>query len=368
VNKKSTVNEIFLIRAFACISVVLLHAIGVTTKIYNVPSDALFSQARLGLLFATPLFIILSEFLLSYSYNEKLPRGFFKKRTKYILAPFVFMALFYALVVNLPVFTWEGLVSVFFINVTGGYHGYFILIIFQFYVLHSIFIKFEKRFSPKWVLLVTFTLNVAYLAFFNLSSPPQALPNGDEIWRRWYWFPFVAWIFYFTLAYYCGKYFEAFKTIVQKNLLVIILSVFLSFFLLYNLYSSFVIPSMSSKRVDILFYTVGLWFLLFYISNKIKKVPLVIMLISKLSFGIYLLHPFYIRILMNNIDRSNFSNLYVHFAFLFFVAIVASGLTTYLLSLTKIGRYFVGSVGKVYIKKGSKTGYVNNDGLERSTG
>lgn len=127
----------------------------------------------------------------------------------------------------------------------------------------------------------------------------------------------------------------------------------LSFGVIYNLYTNFITPSMASKRVAILIFTVNIWFVLLYVSTKLNKVPRVVLTNSKLSFGIYLLHPFYTRIINKNSDHFMFPNLYIHALFLFIVAVLASGLTTYLLAKTKVGQYFVGSVGNIY-KKNSK--------------
>ncbi|MCU1807076.1 acyltransferase family protein [Cytobacillus firmus] len=351
--KKGKVNEIFFIRSIACICVVLLHAIGIVTREFGVTPDTLFSQSRLLLLFATPLFIILSEFLLAYSYPEKTPRNFFSKRLKYILIPFIIMAFIYSLDVNLrsAEFDLNSIWNIFLINLTGGFHGYFILIIFQFYLLHVLFIKFEHKLSPKMVLFISLVINVLYLSFFNLTDPPENLAHGQEIWRRWYWYPFVGWIFYFTLAYYCGKYFDLFKARVQRYIIPILFAIIISVAVIYTAYTNFIIPSMSSKRVDILFYATLMWFLLFYIATKIKKVPKFVIIISKLSFGIYLLHPIFFRMLQENIDPSSSSNIYVYFTIIFLMGFLLSALTTYLLSLTKVGQFIIGATGKMYKKQ-----------------
>ncbi|MBD1381378.1 acyltransferase family protein [Metabacillus arenae] len=364
--KKNVVNEIFFIRAFACLAVVLLHAIGASMNVFGIPQNehSVINNSRLLLLFATPLFIIISEFLLSYSYSEKLPKTFFPKRIKYILVPFIFMALLYSIVTNYPNLNFESVLDIFLHNLQGNYHGYFILIIFQFYILHALFIKVENKVSPIVILIVTFIINVGYLSYFNLTSPPNTLTNGDVIWKRWYWYPFLAWIFYFAIAYYCGKHFERFKELVNKHIgKIVVLSLFSCAAILY-LYYVEIIPVMSSKRVDVFLFTIMIWFILFYIASKMNRLPTIVNWISRLSFGIYLLHPFFQIVLIENVSKTAFPNFYVYLVFLFTGSMILSGVTTYLLSLTHIGKYLIGSVGNIY-KKRQKRKYSNQDNKEQ---
>jgi len=96
VNEK--VKEIFIMRAFACSAVVLLHSIAVIQGLYELSAsaDSFFRSLQLILLFSTPMFVFISEFVLSYSYGTTLPDGFFQKRLKMIMVPT------FSLVVSMP--------------------------------------------------------------------------------------------------------------------------------------------------------------------------------------------------------------------------------------------------------------------------
>lgn len=65
------VKEIFFIRSISCLSVVLIHSIAVITM-NSQPMPTIESI----LMFSTPSFIFLSEFLLAYSYPNGTPKGF----------------------------------------------------------------------------------------------------------------------------------------------------------------------------------------------------------------------------------------------------------------------------------------------------
>ena len=141
----------------------------------------------------------------------------------------------------------------------GDYHGYFILIIIQFYILHYYFHYHLSRWNPKIVLPLSFLISAAYLGFFNFVPAVQT-PVGQYVWDKFYWIPFLGWLFYFTLAYYCGHYYTAFmkllkgysKAVVVAPILIAVMSV-----LLFNLG---IFSKISSKQIDILFFATSMIF------------------------------------------------------------------------------------------------------------
>lgn len=90
------VKEIFVIRCISCLSVVLLHAISMVLIVRaDMLGDAVFrvvESFRTLLMFSTPAFIFISEFLLAHAYPGGVPDGFLKKRFKTIFIPFLFIA------------------------------------------------------------------------------------------------------------------------------------------------------------------------------------------------------------------------------------------------------------------------------------
>src|SRR5690625_7052799 len=58
---------------------------------------------------------------------------------------------------------------------------YFVLIIFQFYLLHMLCSKYLNRLSPKIVLPVTFVINFAYLGFFNFVDRKSTRLNSSHV-------------------------------------------------------------------------------------------------------------------------------------------------------------------------------------------
>jgi probable poly-beta-1,6-N-acetyl-D-glucosamine export protein len=337
----------FFIRAIACISVVLVHSITVTVMKYNLPQLTIdiFRSVQMVLMFATPTFILISELLVANAYPDKTPKGFLVKRIKYIFIPYLFMGTIYTFYtfLNIPLTLESFLEKWWSIIGKGQWHGYFILIIFQFYILHIIFAKYLNRVPANIMLPIAFIINAVYLGYFNFVPP-----HGENAYYIWYDFsrlPFLGWLFYFTLAYYCGKNIEKLKAIVNKYKFVFLpLTLVVAYIVVTNYHSNF-IKMVWSNRVDVLFYTVFVVFSLFYIASKFKKVPTIITLLSKYSFGIYLLHPLFHKLLFRFSFELPYINMGIFLLLAFSMGIFGSILVTFVFNKIKIGQFTVGKIG-----------------------
>ncbi|UCZ55171.1 acyltransferase family protein [Bacillus shivajii] len=345
------IKEVFLLRSIACLCIVFLHAIG--TGLSSIPDTAistftynLFDSVNVLLYFGTPLFIFISELIIAYSYrNKQIPSHFLNKRFKYIFIPFLFMAMFYAVphVRSIPDVGYE-----FFLNaLIGDFHGYFVLIIFQFYFVHLLFYRFLKKQNPLKVILASLAVNIAYLSLFNFTAPPN-LPYAEYIWTRFYWVPFLGWIFYFTLGFYCGYYYEAFVSLLKRYRKLILTAPIISSALLLSLYHTDLLVVHSSKRVDMIFHTTAVIFSMMYLTMKLRHIPDFLIRISQYSFGIYLLHMFYISVIDFVYQyypvTLGFNYILILFAFSTFFSIT----TIYYLNKWKYGYLIVGKLGVAY--------------------
>ena len=132
---------------------------------------------------------------------------------------------------------------------------------------------------------------------FNFIDPEIVLPIYNEkvkyIWYTiLYQIPFMSWIGYFSVAYYCGKNMDVFLSFWKKykiHMASMCLYCYISYDIgIYRDFNPYTI-----KRVDIIFYTISLTFLFFYIASRMQNIPSFLIEVSKYSFGIYLLHPFF---------------------------------------------------------------------------
>ncbi|MCP3032871.1 acyltransferase family protein [Halobacillus sp. A1] len=345
---KNLVNEIFLLRSLACLAVVIIHSINsvfANFGIRKVPeymeiNNVLF-VIQILLMFGTPMFVFISEFILANAYKEKAPEGFFLKRIKFILTPFLVIGLCSSLIAIFQhdyISTGTILTTIYEQFLLGYFHGYFVLIIFQFYFLHFIFRKYiEGRFQAKYIVMVSIMINACYLAYYNFVEPITTFP---------FHMLFLAWIGYFAIAFYCGSNFNKFKLqLIKYRKIILATPILTGLIVLFFCYSGF-LTFIQSKRVDIVFYTISLAFFLFYVGMQIKKVPNILIKISQYSFGIYLLHPFF-QLFLENLFPNNYSltSLVIYIIAATVIGLIGPVLSIIIFNKFKFGPYIVGKVG-----------------------
>lgn len=345
---KKIIQEVFLLRALACLSIVMLHSI---TRVYG-EQDPLIKMITVLLTFGTPAFIFISELVISKSYPDSTPKRFWTQRVKYILMPYVCFGIFYAFskamegwifdqqpfLASFANLTWRHLLI-------GDYQGYFILIIFQFYVLHMLFQKYMTRFSAKWVITGSLLLNLAYLSFFNFTAVPEH-PILKYIWLQGFWLPFFGWLFYFTVAFYCGRYYMTFMRGLKKRQWWVYTGTVISAIIPPILINTGVLTSVSSKRIDMLLFTILMTFSLYLIANRLKRIPHILVKVSQYSFGIYLLHPFYLGLMIIGTRQIPLlTNSILGIAVLFFGSTLLSIWTAMVLHRIPYGAYLIGKLG-----------------------
>jgi membrane-bound acyltransferase YfiQ involved in biofilm formation len=352
---KKVINEIFFLRCVACLGIVLMHAVTSSIYTYEVHGSTLeffLTSIQMILMFGTPIFVFISEFVLAHSYPEKTPKGFMKKRIKFILFPYMIMGMFYAGILSIyNNLTFNDFIERSIQNIfLGNYHGYFVIIIFQFYILHQLFQRIiVPKFSAKKVIIGSIVINILYLVTFNfipIKDNLYFIPELNTVWRLFYKLPFAAWLGYFAVAYYCGSNYNLFLKFLKNNIKWITLSLIFTGFLLLVIFHSEFLDVTHSRRVDVFFYTFSVAFSLFYIGSKINKMPKFIVKISQYSFGIYLLHPFMQLISKTLVTKVTHLPISLYITVQFIAGVFGSILITYLLNKSYIGYYFVGKLGR----------------------
>jgi membrane-bound acyltransferase YfiQ involved in biofilm formation len=294
------VGEFHLLRSVACMGVVVIHVISMLLRAPG--STPEWSLQFLGglqmlLMFSTPTFVFLSAAIVGYAYDGA-PKGFLRKRVLFVAVPFISIGVAFALFNAVlafrhhadPGFFWTHFLRDTTRNLTGGAHTWFILPIFQFYVLYALFGRWLGRASPRTVIGAAVLINVAYLGFFNFLATPRDWTT--LIHRHSYSLVFPAWTAYFAVGFYVGRYYDqvlnGLRTIVP---LVGITGVAAATFMIW-MHSSGALSDVSSRRLDMIPYTVCVIGLFVYAGARLQRIPQVIVRVSQLSFGVYLVHPF----------------------------------------------------------------------------
>ncbi|RST59363.1 hypothetical protein D5F11_012265 [Siminovitchia terrae] len=331
------IKEWNLLRALACLSIVFLHSTTQMSKIMDHPEIDLYYYGRIFLCMATPAFIVLSIVILANRYPHRLPDNFWRKRINFIFIPFLFFAVVDAFVthyLNNNVVIKEKITE----NIlTGNFVGWFILVIFQFYALHYFVTKF--RLSMKWMLPLSLISMFSYL--FLINEELIKLDGYSHVLRL----PFLAWFGYFTAAYLIGKYYKTLsKTLLKYRWLTLVLFVLSAAFLYFS-YSSGLVTGTHSRRMDLFPVVISFCLAVFAWGQKIPASKLV-NLISNYSFGIYLLHWQFQRLLAPHFVGL-FSSYFASVLLLFVVSLTASILTIKLIAYLPFGAFIVGKVRKV---------------------
>ncbi|WP_080588288.1 acyltransferase family protein [Staphylococcus equorum] len=330
-------------KSFFCISIVVLHSF---PGLINDPNTTDFSKSlnsflRILFLFATPTFIILSEILLSMRYSDGLPKGFFLKRVKFILIPYLLIGAFYSLNIYLNSNEIRSYFEIFTTYVLyGSWYGWFVIVIFQFYILHALFYKILNKINPIMILFVTFLISLAH-SFLTYAHDPY-LQWWIDIHPFYSRTAIPYWLFYFTFGYYFGKNYDYIMSLVKKYIWLLCGLWILSIIPIFITYKFMNITYAQSNRFDLILYTVFTFLIILYVMKVLGKYKLTsLLVVSEISFFIYLSHP-----LINSYLSKGLTS-FVHIPFLFLVLMVLFTLgfslgIALLLSHVPLSKYIIG--------------------------
>ena len=301
------VRELVVLRGMACLGVVLIHAL--STTLVRAQPQSRFANAlsvlQMLLMFCTPVFVFLSAAVVGYAYDAP-PPGFLRRRVRYVLVPFVVMGAIYGAVTTLTYLhvydtsaaAASALLQFTIRNLAGGNHLWFIIPIFQFYILYTVCGRWLTDAPPRVVLPSALLLNAAYLALFNLARVDDAGQAAlGTVGSRHVWsLLFPGWLFYFAYGHWLGR--SWYKHGVGRLPRLAWHGVVAALAAGTMLYLHFggVLAVRSSQRVDVLLYTAAMMPLLLWVAGRVRWGTGVLVTISRFSFGIYILHPFFIDV------------------------------------------------------------------------
>ncbi|MCA0756881.1 acyltransferase [Paenibacillus sp. N4] len=385
--KKERIHEVTLLRAFAFLAVTLQHCIA--EYIYRpdiMPADSimlamLFHFTRFG----TPAFVFLSGLILFYNYSGKLDyRSFIRKRFGDIFVPFLCWTVIYWIAVEgvigsrlLQPSAWPT-IFLQLVRPTNGYHLWFILMIFQFYLLFPLFSKAmpsawgrlypHEGGSYKRVAWATLALGLAYGALMWLSyyKMPGWAATAGAFWsglithRSYY---FVMYIFYFLIGGVCAFALARFRTFAANAMgwaafVFIGAYIWLGYDVLrfsterMNLQvSNYLKPTTFLIIVSQLLLLYGLALLL---QKRKGALCRILLFIGRHSFGGFLAHAFVLMLVSAVTRPMQLSGSHLPAALLTFILVVggAIGLAS-LLSKLPNGRWLVGPISR---RKPKETG------------
>lgn len=293
----------------------------------NVPESHLdvFDIVRVILCFATPAFVMLSEALIARSYYKKLPEGFLSKRLKFIVAPFIVFAVvseFVKVFVVGEPFDSERLTR----YLMGQYHGWFVIVILQFYVMHMLIVKLKLS----QLNIVLLSCLICYFQYKYIS--PQ-LDHKD------YKFAFTTWAAFFCCGYFIGRYYDEVINFIKNNGSVIFSFVILGIIIssLNFVYDGKLVHSKLFENIPL---TISLFCFLLFLGLKFGD-DWWVQTVSRSSYGIYLVH-WPIIIIYTTYIQWNAMPYLIALPLLFVLAAITSIIVVRTMNKLPFGDYIVG--------------------------
>lgn len=314
-NKRPQVLELYYVRAIAAFGIFTIHATGGFALFSEFNSNAMHLGIFLNQFFrfGTPIFMIVSGFVLFYNYRtpeEFNPTKFYKKKATFLIIPYLLWSVGYlvftSFVYNNPIASngFWGVVK----NILLGNafpHLYFIFLIVQFYIIFPLLIRYLSKSMinrPFKVSACIAIFQAAILIYEFYFRKPTSIGIINFI-NIYYWKSFLGWFFYFItggiIAYNYEKFVEFIEKRIRLLLPVYILSLVLFLGEVYlNIYISQgrdYFERYGSIRPMNMLYGVMTFVVLIWLTRKIKdKDNSLVKLIKSFgtySLGVYFAHP-----------------------------------------------------------------------------
>ncbi|MBX0313271.1 acyltransferase family protein [Planococcus glaciei] len=296
-------KEINMIRALMCIMVVMTHSL--TQYTLNIEMDltgnSLYVQYfRLALLCATPIFILLSETMIAKNYSGTVPKNFFLKRIKFILIPYVLIGLIVSYMrSDHTLASFREMIQM--IIIEGEWYGFFIIVIFQFYVLHWLVGRLLAKINPILPLALAFFVSLLHsYSYFHVGAYQEFTLSYYPLFFRTH---ILFWLFYFVAGFYVGLYYEKIMDFLINKVWMLELATVASFAFIINVYQKMNYVTIASERFDMIPYTISIFLLLLVAFRKYQFYNETMMVISNFSFFIYLTHliilPYFVHLTLD---------------------------------------------------------------------
>lgn len=313
------------LRAINIFAIVLLHVVSVFQEknhfdIHNLTSW-LINFLNYSLFWGVPVFLMLSGALLLNKSHETMYE-FYQKRINKVLIPTLFWSILYlTYLVIYQDFTLHNILGAIF---KGIYHLWFMYAIIGIYIFTPylrILLRNLNDQQINWliILIFIFTIGNFYLGSF--------LKNNDTIFSI-----FISYLGYFILGrelYKRKNMFTKYKHLYGPLFLITVFFVSIIAVIVNNIYL------LSIPINGRLTPFVALESILLFLYLTTKEIhfqrPTLWINLSSLSFGVYLIHPLFILILTPYLIIEN----QIYLVFLFFLVILASYVSVYLLKNIK---------------------------------
>ncbi|ANU10092.1 acyltransferase [Planococcus antarcticus DSM 14505] len=262
----------------------------------------------------TPVFIFLSSFVLFYTYYHReltasLFQKFYKKRLLYILVPYVVFSAFYFLFkaylnknfTDIPVMLEEFLRDL----ATGKAHNhlYFVFVSVQFYLMFPILLYLFKKFAfiRRYAIPIGFIIQWAWVLLNSAYLQVPAKGSVALTYFMFYFFGAFLGVYYEKVAAWIGNWRKVWPAIA-----LIVAGYFYMIYFYVSVYYDIRTGQWSgnSKWIEFgwsmhaLFAAAVIFIFVHFLETwNLPRIKKFMLEIGAVSFGMYLIHPFFLMIL-----------------------------------------------------------------------
>jgi probable poly-beta-1,6-N-acetyl-D-glucosamine export protein len=350
-NSLQWLDEFDYLRAFAILGVVSIHVVSYSAKV--IPPNSLVAICAAVYAFASfsvPLFVFVSGFVLYYKYPyiPSLPM-FYKRRFVSIIPPYIIFSTFYFYLIGVFNGTLTGLSvsELIFVYLTGtaAVPLWFFILLIQLYLLYPLLVKiFNRSVQNNKALFFVFAALLIQIIYLG------TIEKNNTLNARF----FCSSIFYFVLGMYLCKNFDAAKHTITDSykkytplLLALPLPTFAAWMAI--VYASQIEPyGLASSSLEILF-VVSVITALLAVCLDLRvhrsKVTRTMERLGDRSFAIYLIHTFFIYVLVYGaFPKIHLSwNNWLFYPLLFLATLLLSYISAEALSYLPLHTYIVGA-------------------------
>ncbi|TCM90752.1 peptidoglycan/LPS O-acetylase OafA/YrhL [Paenibacillus sp. BK033] len=348
--KRDPIPELSLVRAMAIIGVLSVHSTSfATVEMVNSNYFFLYNFFNIFMKIGTTTFIFVSSFVLFYNYysrplDKQLLASFYKKRLLYIIIPYLVFSLFYFTISHYLYYSDRSLsteIHLFIDKILTGKaytHLYFVFINIQFYLMFPFFLWLMKKYSRTviWAVPAGFVLQWGFILLNKYGLETPVANRGS--WS-------FSYFSYYLLGAALGIYYPKLKAwiIIARNhataVRIVTWTVLWTCWIAAGLTHAYLYYETRLNRaaynttlfdfvwnVHGILTTIVLLQLAFILSSKLPKVLSgLIARLGVLSFGVYLIHPFFLLIYRQHpLDTGTAWLLHLWYLGGFFIALVAS--------------------------------------------
>lgn len=318
------IYELDPLRAVTALSVVGVHVVALTVALNSSSLGTLVQNALvIALHFTREMFMFVTAFALVYVYYSKPldHKRYWSKRCIGVLLPYCIWSIIYILVKYPQQSPGAFIQMALFDIITGNasFQLYYILLTLQFYLLFPLFLLFLKRFSrhPWTVLASSLAIQLAvFYADYHLLQKGPRITTGFWGFVEQYRDRFVlTYQFYFLLGGFTALYFRQVRSfllrhgwLVAGGFLATIAITWLHYVIQIRVYQDSMDYATSVLQPMMIFYSIAVIFFFFWLAScwAVGKRPdahprgySFWHLLSNASFGVYLIHAFFLTVVLN---------------------------------------------------------------------